>query len=331
CSLISNIVPLEIPRMGGILPATGQTESYNKFDDGFYLAGCNKGYTDNNDGTITDNCTGLMWIKHGLGLGANNGTTTTWDNAIDFCNNLDFAGYTDWRLPNYKELFSIVDFGTQSAPVINKNYFGVKPDRYWTSSVWKEHREYPGPVYYVYTIDFSNGKTYRVNIKDEPLTDFYILPVRGPDGPDVLPVTNTNQYRQGDDGDWQKGCNLEIQINEDGTKTDPCTNLMWQHVQLDGAYCSWEKAVEYAENSDFAGYRDWRLPNIQELLLTDSVRYRGLSHAWDYWSSTAYYFDNNQHWYLGNYVKRGETKTSNQNHFSFHWDIRLLFVRNIDD
>ncbi|MCK4781616.1 lamin tail domain-containing protein [Candidatus Parcubacteria bacterium] len=331
CSLISNVVSLEIPRMGGILPATGQTSSYDKFDDGFYSAGCNNGYTGNNDGTITDNCTGLIWLKQGQ-------EKMKWKDAIDFCNNLDFASSTDWRLPNYKELYSIVDFGAENAPVIDKNYFNIEPDKYWTSSARKKILGY-GHLYYAYGIDFNTRKTHRVMLMrshggGEGEDSFYVLPVRGPDGPDVLPITNlhsSSAYRGGDDANLQKGCDSEIQINEDGTKTDTCTNLMWHHIQLDGAYCSWEQAVEHAENSDFAGYTDWRLPNIQELLLTEGICYRGLSGPWAYWSSTAYSLDNNQHWYLDNYNGRGETNAGDQNHFSYHWDIRLLFVRNIDD
>jgi hypothetical protein len=51
-------------------------------------------YYDNGDGTITDNNTGLMWMKdvdyHG---------TTSWYNAVTYCNNLTYAGHSDWQLP----------------------------------------------------------------------------------------------------------------------------------------------------------------------------------------------------------------------------------------
>jgi hypothetical protein len=61
-------------------------------------------YTDNGDGTITDKATGLMWQK------ADSGTTMNWEKALSYAENLKYAGYDDWRLPNAKELHSIVDY-----------------------------------------------------------------------------------------------------------------------------------------------------------------------------------------------------------------------------
>jgi len=54
---------------------------------------------------VTDNLTGLMWTKNGnLPNGA-----MTWDQAIDYCNNLTLGGYSDWRLPNVNELESLIN------------------------------------------------------------------------------------------------------------------------------------------------------------------------------------------------------------------------------
>ena len=55
-------------------------------------------FVDNGDGTVTDNCTGLMWAK--------NSTPTSyhWQAALQYCDALDFAGHTDWRPPNIMEL-----------------------------------------------------------------------------------------------------------------------------------------------------------------------------------------------------------------------------------
>ncbi|GAH45389.1 unnamed protein product, partial [marine sediment metagenome] len=97
------------------IPKTGQTVSYRDGDDG----DLEKGYpvtppwlVDNEDGTITDKATGLMWVKDPINNpGAPFAGITNWYNAIDRCNTLVFATYDDWRLPNKKELLSIVDFG----------------------------------------------------------------------------------------------------------------------------------------------------------------------------------------------------------------------------
>jgi len=65
--------------------------------------GINK-FVDNGDGTISDKATGLMWQKSDNGEGLN------WKNALMYAENLTLANYDDWRLPNAKELQSIVDY-----------------------------------------------------------------------------------------------------------------------------------------------------------------------------------------------------------------------------
>ena len=61
-------------------------------------------FADNGDGTVTDNATGLMWMQTDSGEGMN------WEGSLGYCESLDLAGYDDWRLPNAKELQSIVDY-----------------------------------------------------------------------------------------------------------------------------------------------------------------------------------------------------------------------------
>ena len=115
------------------LPVTGQTTCWNSAgtvidcagtgQDGEIQAGATFSYTDNGDGTITDNNTGLMWEKlcdedpPGATCPAEHDvdTTYTWADAfavkIAALNTVPcFAGYCDWRLPNVKELPSIVNY-----------------------------------------------------------------------------------------------------------------------------------------------------------------------------------------------------------------------------
>ena len=86
------------------------------------------GYIDNSNGTVTDNGTGLMWQQ------ATAPSTYTWQQALAYCESLDFAGHTDWRLPTAKELESLTD-KSQNSPSINITYF---PDTvalyYWSST-----------------------------------------------------------------------------------------------------------------------------------------------------------------------------------------------------
>ena len=61
-------------------------------------------FWNNGDGTITDLATGLMWMQDDSEYGME------WQDALAYCETLDYAGHADWRLPNAKELQSIVDY-----------------------------------------------------------------------------------------------------------------------------------------------------------------------------------------------------------------------------
>ena len=95
--------------------------------------------TDNGNGTITDSSTGLIWQK--CSAGENNdsscsGTaaTYTWQQALDYCNGLSLAGYSSgWRLPNVKELITIVDVDLYD-PAIDTTYFPQTQSWYYWSS-----------------------------------------------------------------------------------------------------------------------------------------------------------------------------------------------------
>jgi len=61
-------------------------------------------FIDNEDGTVTDLSTGLMWQM------SDGGQARNWESALEYAENLELAGYSDWRLPNVKELESIIDY-----------------------------------------------------------------------------------------------------------------------------------------------------------------------------------------------------------------------------
>jgi len=137
-----------------LLPDTGQNLCYNESgnviactsatcagQDGSYETGCaNDGsrFDDNSDGTVTDNCTGLMWQQDT----GNGGVKLTWCAALEHCDNLVFAGRDDWRLPSVRELRSIVDFGRFSPAIdpvfstFNLFYWSSTPYSFTTSSSW---------------------------------------------------------------------------------------------------------------------------------------------------------------------------------------------------
>lgn len=111
-------------------------------------------FVDNGDGTISDLATGLMWLKDDSGAfqagGAGDGTLD-WQEALAWCENLEAAGYDDWKLPNAKELHSIVDYtrnpdATDSPaidPLFNSteivNLLGMKDwGYYWSSTPFEK-------------------------------------------------------------------------------------------------------------------------------------------------------------------------------------------------
>ena len=104
-------------------------------------------YIDNSDGTITDNTTGLMWQKCNIGQTYSitngcegGGQSYEWKDALNKCENLELAGYRDWRLPNRNELQSIVDYTTSDPSIVN--FFSPTYDRYWTSTTWLADETY---------------------------------------------------------------------------------------------------------------------------------------------------------------------------------------------
>jgi|SRR3989339_1721013 len=153
-----------IPCYAGELPDTGQTQSYTTTfgeDHDYQPAATQPSYTDNGNGTITDNRTTLMWVKDGNSAGCNNGATLTWEQALVFCEGLTYAGYSNWRLPNRREMFSIVAFNT-SVPAINTGYFlNTKLTYYWTSTT------YIPITTNAWYVDFSDGTAYG-NLKTTP-------------------------------------------------------------------------------------------------------------------------------------------------------------------
>lgn len=133
-------------------------------------------FTDNGDGTITDNNTGLMWAKTTADINGNGvldeGDTAMWPEALYFCENLTLAGYDDWRLPTVKELVSIVDYNA-SFPAIDTTYFPDTEFDYWTSTSWLCDGYSGAKALCLY---FDYGNIFFNNFK---ILDLHVRPVRG--------------------------------------------------------------------------------------------------------------------------------------------------------
>jgi hypothetical protein len=96
-------------------------------------------FTDNGDGTARDNLTGLIWLKNANCFGPRNWTTARSDAsslASGSCGLTDGSSAGDWRLPNVKELASLIDYGHYDPALPPGHPFsGVQTDGYWSSTV----------------------------------------------------------------------------------------------------------------------------------------------------------------------------------------------------
>ena len=100
-------------------------------------------YTDNGDGSVTDNLTGLVWLKNANCFGLH-----SWEFAFVFskglasglCGLTDGSVAGDWRLPNQKEMLSLIDYG-QYDPALTPGhpFTGVQDGDYWSSSTRVNH------------------------------------------------------------------------------------------------------------------------------------------------------------------------------------------------
>ncbi|MBN2106638.1 MAG: DUF1566 domain-containing protein [Deltaproteobacteria bacterium] len=98
---------------------------------------------DNGDGTVTDEATGLMWQQ------ALSTTNRTWATALDYCETLELAGYTDWRSPTIKELYSIMDY-SQADPAITPGFFTGLTGAPLSSTSNHQNRDYSYNIYLSY-------------------------------------------------------------------------------------------------------------------------------------------------------------------------------------
>jgi hypothetical protein len=183
------------------VPKTGQTTQYATGDDGDLEKGVewpNPRFTNNGDGTVTDNLTGLIWLRDANCIVTNypgfdnddppGDGMVIWQHALDFVAGINSgtypscgAGNTDWRLPNIKELQSIIDYdvylgGSEAMlpdghPFNNVKYSASPLDAYWTSTTWITMY-----VEMTYIVDFCFGET---NLANPDVSTHYVWMVRG--------------------------------------------------------------------------------------------------------------------------------------------------------
>ena len=143
------------------LPDTGQDTGYTPVFGEDHDYDINPpSYTDNNN-TITDNNTGLMWEKHGV-------IRDNWNAAKNHCSSSSVGTHNNWRLPTVDELADIVDYSRYPPPAINQIFTGTNLPIYWTST------DYISDNSKAWYVNFSDGG---VNYGDAT-TDHYVRCVR---------------------------------------------------------------------------------------------------------------------------------------------------------
>lgn len=259
------------------MPDTGQTTSYTPTigEDADFTMNA-PGYIINGDGTVTDTVTGLQWQQ-------TDGGEMTVENAIAYCDTLTCGGFTDWRLPDCHELFSILHHD-KANPAINTTYFTLTAAEYW----WSSQRQAN-----------DNTKVWCTNagggVGNHPKAEtisaggtkkFHVRAVR-----DVIPPQTVQ---------------VHFINNGDGTIKDMLTNLTWLSVPAQDSM-TWEQALIYSDTLTTAAQNDWRLPNIKELQsINDESKinpsmdqaYFTNSKPAQYWSSTTLPNQTAKAWYL---------------------------------
>ncbi|MBF0487595.1 MAG: DUF1566 domain-containing protein [Nitrospirae bacterium] len=297
------------------LPQTGQTSCWDPSgsttnavsctgtgQDGDKRAGVawpSPRFTNNGDGTVTDNLTGLVWLKNANCFG-----NVTWDKALTGANNLTSVGNVcglndgshagDWRVPNIEEILSLPNYQQSdvAAWLNSQGFTSVQSNYYWSSST---SANTTWAAWLVYIVDGSSiwytalGKGYSLPLwpvrSGQAAYNNANVPQTGQTGCWNLSgqvqqcgsgTASDGTLLSAEDGALQKGTPwpaTRFTNNGNGTMTDNLTGLVW----LKNGNCllcePWNVCLTNANSlangqcnlTDGSRAGDWRLPNIREL------------------------------------------------------------------
>ncbi|MDP1863579.1 MAG: DUF1566 domain-containing protein [Thiobacillus sp.] len=270
------------------------------------------------DDEVMDRLTGLIWCRNG-NLAE---FPLTWQEALDFVatmNREQLFGHSDWRMPNRRELRSLLSLQTK-LPALPEHhpFIEVFNGWYWTSTTAAIS---PAHAWYV----ALDGARMFYGGKDQ---SFMLWPVRG-EGLGVVPRTGQSLCYDatgkviscagtGQDGEWRIGAawpEPRFEILHTGV-LDHLTGLLWQRsANLTPQPVVWREALAEVEKLNQKGEGSaWRLPTINELeVLVDCAAHSPalpVGHPFAdvqdiYWSSTTSLFEPDWAWAL--YLEKGAT------------------------
>lgn len=253
-------------------------------------------------GVVIDRLTGLEWTADASPAVY----PMTWIESLDFIRDLNQSrhlGHDDWRLPNRREMRSLISHGARNPALPPDHPFeSLVVNWYWTSTTSARATGY---AWYVH---MAGGRMF-YGRKDGA---YMLWPVRG--ASDVIPRTGQRRCFDlngetadcagtGQDGEIRAGAAWPEPRFEtmNGEVLDRLTGLVWHRdADLTKGPCTWDRALEAVRKLGMESGRDWRLPNINELeSLVDASEsdpalpaghpFEAVSQA--YWSSTTSYFE----------------------------------------
>ena len=270
---------------------------------------CSARLIDVGDGTVIDTLTGLMWLQDANKYGQKN-----WELALYNATN-PFITYTDWHLPNVRELLSLIDYSQKNPALLcNNPFLNISKA---TGGVFWSSTTYYSNFSMAWGVDINTGEKKGI-IKTE--TSYNQIYVRIADNNKFInTVLKTGQYTFFDQSYQESNRNNCLSKSgpycngQDGVKLygkdmnpvsryidlgygikDTFNSIVWLKQPVKSTY-TWELASEYCME-DIAGYTDWRMPTVYELesLLDASVvnpalpagnKFKDILNS-NYWSST---------------------------------------------
>ena len=197
---------------------TGETKTIEENDDASTQRGIQRAYQEEND-IITDLNTGLNWQNNEISSDRN------WDEANNYCNTLNLNNLA-WRLPNYKELLTIIDL--KFTPAVNPIFRNITASKYWTSF---------GAMSTRYSVNLEDGTT------------------KGLANTETHSVICVN-------GDFIWGSSSFEEQNTSDISKDYTTGITWYNSRTSK---TWVEAISFCENLEIDNKTDWHLANINEL------------------------------------------------------------------
>ena len=258
-------------------------------------------FVNNNDGTVTDKATGLMWQKSGSSSSLENKEIKRY---IKRLNKEQFAGYSDWRVPTLEELASLLDRSRTGGIYLNP-VFAKEQTTCWTA----DRRQGVTTLYAgAWIVNFKQGQILNAEYLKGPKTSMtealatykkneinYVKAVRNLEEEKLKlasipktaaftrialrekPLEIDNQAKINNmlfEYDFferyknPRGTFQNVFIdNKDGSITDRATGLMWQKGGSSKSLDNWniEEYIKRLNTQKLAGYSDWRMPTIEEL------------------------------------------------------------------